>query len=172
MPLPGRHWYRWPNSRTRLTSNGCHWIDQFLHMNDYCRYVQARAWQARCGDTHVSVELANGATFNMVLTDIGSRRTGVQDHVELRAGDVTVRIANDSVYQSEDSRRTIRRTAINKMTAQKRLYGTVCRKILAGEDGDSLESVERPHRLLLELEALLPRQVGERSSGAAWPGEM
>src|SRR5262249_51951945 len=26
VPLPRRHWYRWPNSKSRLVSNGCHWI--------------------------------------------------------------------------------------------------------------------------------------------------
>src|SRR5262249_57472786 len=29
VPLPPMHWYRWPSSRSRLITNGCHWIDHF-----------------------------------------------------------------------------------------------------------------------------------------------
>jgi predicted dehydrogenase len=156
MPLPRQHWYRWPNSRTRLTSNGCHWLDQFLFVNDYPPYVETRAWRAHCGDIHTSVQLANGASFNMTLTDIGSRRTGVKDYVELRARDITARIANETYYESEDTRRIIRRKTITKTIVHEHLYKSVSRKILAGESGDSPESVERTHSLVLDLEALLP----------------
>lgn len=29
IPLPDLHWYNWPNSGSRLISNGCHWLDFF-----------------------------------------------------------------------------------------------------------------------------------------------
>jgi len=34
--LPDGHWYRWPNSCSRIVSNGCHWLDHFLYLNNYC----------------------------------------------------------------------------------------------------------------------------------------
>src|SRR5207244_8304705 len=35
IPLPPLHWYRWPNSGTGIISNGCHWIDHFLYLNNF-----------------------------------------------------------------------------------------------------------------------------------------
>ena len=35
VPLPPQHWYRWPNSGSKIISNGCHWIDHFLYLNNF-----------------------------------------------------------------------------------------------------------------------------------------
>jgi predicted dehydrogenase len=160
MPLPRQHWYRWPNSRTRLTSNGCHWLDQFLFVNDYSPYVEAHVRATRRGDLHVSVELANSASLNMTLTDVGSRRAGMNDYVELRAGDVTARIQNETYYRSENTQRILRRKTITKTIIHERMYQAISRRILAGEPGDPIESVERTHGLVLDLEDALPKGKG------------
>src|SRR5690606_34754158 len=85
-PLPSRHWYAWPNTRSRILSNGCHWIDHFLHLNGYADPVRAQVHCSSAGVANCSVELRNGAYFTMVLADNGSGRRGVRDYVELRAG--------------------------------------------------------------------------------------
>jgi len=85
VPLPARHWYRWPSSRSRLTTNGCHWIDHFLYLNDFAPVRHRQVFAAGDDDVIVAVELVNGAVFSMTLTSRGSPRTGLENHVELRA---------------------------------------------------------------------------------------
>ena len=85
IPVPKWHWYNWPNSGTRLLSNGCHWIDHFMFLNGYRKVIKRETTLTRIGDVHVLLELENGAVFNMLLTDYGSPRLGVRDYVELRS---------------------------------------------------------------------------------------
>ncbi len=169
VPLVKRHWYNWPNSCSRIVSNGTHWLDHFLYMNDFAAPLRQRLWRARNGDMHVSVELENGAAFSMALTDHGSARLGLQDTIQLRAGDVTVTVQNASRYQSEDRFRIIRKLRLNRLTAFRRMYETISRKIVAGESGDTLESVRRSSELMLSLEADVQRATGDCSHDAGDP---
>jgi len=155
VPLPEHHWYRWPNSRTRLVSNGCHWLDHFLYLNDWSDVVAYDVFEAADGTATCAVSLENGACMSMVLTDVGSERVGVQDHVELRAGGATVKITNASRYEAENSTGVLRRKTINKVDAYRRMYETIGRRILHGEPGDSLRSVRSSTELVLNLERTL-----------------
>ncbi|MGH7480841.1 MAG: Gfo/Idh/MocA family protein [Longimicrobiales bacterium] len=157
VPLPPLHWYRWPNSRGRLVSNGCHWTDHFLHLNGYPEVVAYGVFEASDGTLNATVELANGAVFTMVLTEHGSERIGMQDHVELRANGVTVRIDNSSRYEAEGPDRVLRRKRVNRIEAYRTMYDTIGRRIVAGEAGDAPEAVERSAGLVLDLE----RRSGE-----------
>lgn len=152
VPLPKRHWYRWPNSGSHLISNGCHWIDHFLHMNEYARPVEWHVWACKNGDSQVGVELENGAVLGMFLTHAGSPRIGVQDHVELRTNGRTVTVARGAWYTAESSSKIIRKQRGNKMSAYKMMYQTISRKIIAGEPGDTLHSMRQTHELMLALE--------------------
>lgn len=154
IPYPRRHWYNWPSSRSRIVSNGCHWLDHFLYMNGYPAVERCDLWVGRNHDKHVSVELENGATMSMSLTDHGSRRIGVQEHIQLRAKGITVRVDNGGRYVSEDRYRIIRRKRINKMTLVHRMYRTISGRIIAGEPGDSLASVQRAWELILTLDEM------------------
>ena len=157
VPLKRRHWYNWPNSRSRIVCNGCHWLDHFLFMNDYGAPRRWDLWKARNGDMHASVELENGAAMSMSLTDHGSRRIGVQDHIQLRANGITVRVDNGGRYVSEDRFRIIRRKRINKMITAHRMYQTISAGIMAGGPGDSLESVRCSAELMLALDEICVR---------------
>src|SRR5690606_15981272 len=101
IPLPRRHWYNWPNSGSRIVSNGCHWLDYFLFTNGYCAVEDAGVWPSRGRDVVIFARLENGATLAMSLTDTGSARLGVREVIELRAGNVTVRIDDGAFYFSE-----------------------------------------------------------------------
>jgi hypothetical protein len=156
--LPRLHWYRWPNSRSRLVSNGCHWTDHFLFLNDFAPVRSWHAWEAKSGDQVAIAELDNGATFSIALTDHGSSRIGVEDYVELRSGNVTVRIQNGSKYSSETSRKTLRKTKVNRTSSYAEMYREISRKIVSGQPGDTHESVRRSCRLTLDLEESLSRR--------------
>lgn len=162
VPLPALHWYRWPSSGSRLLSNGCHWVDHFLYLNSFADVRAVELTVAGDSTINCSLELQNGAVFTMVLTDVGSGRIGVQDHVELRARDKTVRIVNDSRYVAEDANRVLRRTAHNKTRSYEAMYSEVGRKLAAGEKGDSSESVRVSAGAALALEErLIDRTDGD-----------
>ncbi len=155
VPLPPLHWYRWPNSRSRLLSNGCHWIDHFLFLNHYVEPVRFNLDVAANGSLNVSIELQNGAYFTMLLTDQGSERIGMSDYVELRAANRTVRIVRGAYYEAESSTNILRKARINKLSVYQIMYRTIVRRIRSGEPGDSLPQITVLNRLLLDLEDLL-----------------
>jgi predicted dehydrogenase len=160
--LPELHWYRWPSSRSRLVSNGCHWIDHFLHLNRYAAPSEFDVRVGRDGTTNCSVTLENGAFFSMVLTDQGSRRLGVRDHVELRAAGATVRIEDACRYEAEDRHRVLRRGSLRRLEAYERMYDAIGRKIAAGEPGDTPHSLQRSAGLVLDLQDQLVRLERQR----------
>jgi predicted dehydrogenase len=141
VPLPARHWYRWPRSRGRVVSNGCHWLDHFLFLNDFADVRWADCVEARDGTVSCSVELANGAFFTMALTDRGSERLGVQDHVELRANGVTVTIDNGWRYRAEAPDRVLRTRRANRLDAYRCMYRAIGRALVEGREGDSVQSI-------------------------------
>lgn len=159
VPLGRRHWYNLPSSGSRIVSNGCHWLDHFLFMNDWSAPTRHHLWRGGNDDIHVSVELANGACMSMVLTSVGSRRIGVQDHIQLRAGSATVRVDNGRYYMAEERFRIIRRARVPKMASFKGMYGSISRKIARNEPGDSLQSTQRSCELMLVLEELHQRRA-------------
>jgi predicted dehydrogenase len=159
VPLPDLHWYLWPNSKSRLVSNGCHWIDHFLYLNGFCEVRQSELFAGPRGTINCSVVLRNGAVFTMVLTDQGSDRIGLQDHVELRAGSVTVTISNNTDYLAENRVQILRRVRINKMRTYKAMYREIARRIARDEGGDTADSIRVSTALILDLEAKLQAQL-------------
>ncbi len=153
-PLPDLHWYRWPNSGSRLVSNGCHWLDHFMSLNDYAKPELLTAERRQSGDYLVTAVLANRAEFTMILTDCGSEFLGVRDHVEIRAGNRTVRISDQANYHAETSARVLRRRIVKPSESYDAMYGEICRRIVQGLPGDSLSSL-RSARAILDLEASL-----------------
>lgn len=163
VPLPARHWYRWPSSRSCIVSNGCHWLDHFLFLNDYAEVQDASLVLARDGSVACAVTLTNDAFFTMTLTHRGSERLGVRDHVELRANGVTVTIENGARYRAEGRDRVLRVRCQNRLAAYPTMYRRIGAAIDAGLPGDSLRSIEESSRLALRLDALLLAIAGNAS---------
>ncbi|EKD73556.1 MAG: oxidoreductase, partial [uncultured bacterium] len=159
VPLPERHWYRWPHSGSRLLSNGCHWVDHFLYLNYYSNVSHFSLQVAKNGDLNIFVELTNQATFSMLLTEKGSARLGLREHIEIRANQKTVAITDGSQYQAEDAYRILRKKRIKRLAAYQNMYRTIIEKIINHESGDSIESVERSNALILSLENLYQEHI-------------
>ncbi|NNL65769.1 MAG: Gfo/Idh/MocA family oxidoreductase, partial [Myxococcales bacterium] len=159
VPNPELHWYRWQNSGSRLVSNGCHWLDHFLYLNDWSPVQTRQIASSPDGTLNCFVTLANGACFNMVLTDAGSKRTGMQDHVELRANGVTVRIRDTARYHAEDGARTLGRARTTRLDSYRRMYESIAERIVRGEPGDSKLAVQASTQLVLNLEADLQHRT-------------
>lgn len=154
-PLPPRHWYRWPHSGSRLMSNGCHWVDHFLHLNSYSVPTHLAVETASEDVLNITARLRNGAVFTMVLTDVGSGRLGVRESIELRAGDVTVRMRDGRVYEAESTRRRLRHTTVSKSAAQQRMYASIGSRIGAGEKGEPMAHNLLSARTTVELDRRL-----------------
>jgi predicted dehydrogenase len=152
IPLPANHWYNWPVSGSRLISNGCHWIDYFMFVNGYSEVEEMRKSCPRGSDVMVQIRLRNGAYCSMVLTESGSRRLGVRDHIELRVGEFTVSMVDSEFYVSENHRRIIRKARVNPLDAYSRMYEKICESIIRGREGDHVRSL-RSTEAVLELEA-------------------
>ncbi len=153
VPLPKFHWYRWPNSKSSIVTNGCHWIDQFLFLNNFSeakKYGLSLSSDKRV--INLWAELENGAYFTMAITDKGSEYIGVRDYVELRTEDKTAKIIDDSVYIAEGKSGLIRKVKINKMENYREMYQTIAQKIIKGQKGDSIKSVEVSSGLILGFE--------------------
>lgn len=160
VPLPRHHWYRWPRSRSRLVSNGCHWIDHFVYLNGFSEAEECGVQRFRNGAVECWAVLQNGAVFTMVLTDRGSERIGLQDHVELRGERATIRIRDGILYEAESSSRVLRRRRIPKTLPYRRMYREIAARILRGEGGDSARSVRVSTGLVLALEEKLAAATG------------
>ncbi len=152
VPNPKRHWYTWPNSRTKVIENMCHWIDHFLFLN---RYEEVDRWDvfvSKQGVVNASIELVNGAYFSMVHTEKGSDRIGVTDYIEVRAGGRTARIVRSKAYEAESRARIIRRAKEGRMEVYERMYAGIAKKIVRGEPGDTLRDIRVLNKVLLEMD--------------------
>ncbi len=154
IPLPTHHWYNWPNSGSRLISNGCHWLDYFMFVNNYEEVKTYHKWKPKGSDIVVQVKLNNGAYLSMSLTDTGSRRLGVRDYIELRAKDMTITMIDGAVYRSENNSKVISQRRINPQHVYGDMYRLISQKIIAGGEGDSMESL-RSTELSICLEELV-----------------
>jgi predicted dehydrogenase len=152
VPLPERHWYRWMTSGSRLLSNGCHWVDHFLFLNGFPRCTAHSLKLARNGDISVTLDADNGAFFSMVLTDSGSARIGMQNYVELRHHDRTVRIVNDSQYRAEGPRKILRRRHLDRLHGHRRMYREIAARVARKDPGDDVRWNARSCEVVLNLE--------------------
>jgi len=155
VPLPKRHWYRWANSGSRIVSNGCHWMDHFLFLNNFRRVINYAANAGPNGMINVSVTLDNGAYFTMVLTDSGSERLGVQDYIQLRQNHRTIQLINGARYQAENKHRILCRLSTNRMESYSNMYHSIGDRICRSEPGETWDSISISADLTLNIEQLM-----------------
>lgn len=160
--LPLGHWYHWPNAGSRMLSNGCHWVDHFLWLNDFSPVDKLEARRGPNGELMCELVLENGSFFTLTLTDRGSDRLGVREHTELRVRDRTAVIEDMSHYVCEGPRGVIRQEKFPRLQAHRAMYAEFARRIIAGEPGDTREQVERTARTVLQLELELTSSSSSR----------
>lgn len=141
VPLPPRHWYRWPNSRSRILSNACHWLDHFMFLNDYIAVKDSDVRRLANGDFLISTELSNGATFVLVLTEKGSPRLGLRDHVEFRSCHGTAKLEDGRRYTAESKSRILRRQRWTRVEPYDLMYRDFARRVINREAGDSVSAL-------------------------------
>jgi len=170
VPLPPRHWYRWPASGSSIISNGCHWIDHFLYLNDFSPVRQVAAGALGDASVFVRMILENEAVLSLSLTREGSPRLGVREHCEFRANGVTATVTDAKTYLSESARGVIRRARAHRYAAYRRMYRSMSEAIAAGVGGDSLRSLRQSgHGVLAAEEALIG--TAARTEGQSRPAD-
>jgi predicted dehydrogenase len=154
IPLDGQHWYNWPKSRSRIISNGCHWIDHFFHLNDFCE--TDNYWAKRLsGDTILCwITLKNGAVFSLTLTDSGSKRQGVREYIELSIRGHRAVIRDSMHYESENDLTRIRKSRISKLKCLRDMYKQIGRSVSKNEPGDHIKTLVSTE-LSLSLDEML-----------------
>ena len=155
IPLPDLHWYKWPSSRSRLISNGCHWIDHFLHLNSYSNVIKKDVHQSKDGSIIVYLELQNGACFSMVLTDVGSNFKGLRDYIEIRQNNTTIKITDSMYYYAENNQGIIRKAKKKMLQSHKNMYNDFSYRINNNLPGDDLNSTELSGRIVIELDKII-----------------
>lgn len=141
IPLHKQHWYNWPVSGSRIISNGCHWIDQFLFLNDYVPYTKFETKRLNDKELLLLIDLENGANAVITLSDIGPNRIGMREYVELSVPDRRVTIIDSMKYVSESSAQVIRIKNTDKLHYLRLMYQEIGYKIKMGEQGDSIQSL-------------------------------
>jgi len=127
-------------------------------MNDFIPARRVELTRTRDDTVNVTVELENDAVLTLAVTDKGSERVGLREYVELRAGDATVSMSNASSYKAETSTRVVRQARINRMRPYALMYKAIARAICRGEPGDSIDSIQIPTEIMLDLEDQLQSQ--------------
>lgn len=154
VPLPRLHWYRWAVSGNSIVSNGCHWIDHFLFINDFSR-VSGTHVEKLATQVLVSLELDNGASAAISLRHAGAPRGGVRDHCVFWSDDASVVIDDGFRYTAERGYRQVRRARIHPFQAHESMYREFARRIEADQPGDDPRTIEESTRTVLHLAGLL-----------------
>lgn len=153
VPLPARHWYRWPVVGNAVVSNGCHWIDYFLHLNGYAE-VQQLAATRLASQLALSIELANGASAVISLRHEGAPRLGVRDQCVFWSGEATAVIEDQRRYEAERGFRKLRTRTTHLYGGNEAMYREFGHRISADLPGDDRRSIEVSARATLELARL------------------
>lgn len=153
--LPVHHWYRWEASGSRLIMNGCHWLDEFMHLNGYREPVHMSAQSFQGGEViMVQVELDHGATFSMSLSSVGSDRIGVRESTHVSCGERSACLT-DWRYVAEHATGELRQARCDEATTYARMIAAVS---TAQQDpqhpGESIIEVERFWRMVCALDAM------------------
>ncbi|HEV3408603.1 MAG TPA: Gfo/Idh/MocA family oxidoreductase [Gaiellaceae bacterium] len=98
--LEPSHWYLWPNQGTRVAGNLCHWIDLGVYLMGARALPVSATVTPRVGDDRQALDeertfaftFDDGSVLTIVATARGDDIRGVQEHIEARKGDLTLRL--------------------------------------------------------------------------------
>lgn len=160
VPLPALHWYRWPVVGNSVVSNGCHWIDYFLYLNDFAEVTRHQAL-VLADQVVLVLELVNGASCSISLRHSGSPRLGVRDLISLWRDDATVTIEDNSHYRSEQGFGRSRSASCSRLRSHEDMYVEFARRISEDTPGDSRRSIEVSTRAMTRLAELVDEAKAE-----------
>lgn len=163
IPLNPSHWYNWPSSGSRIISNGCHWVDHFLFINNYPDWSDLKVFQPNPEELTLQIVLENGAFGWISLSDVGSNRIGMREYVEFSVPGRRAYVQDSMRYVSESNEGIIRKYSTDKLAYLKKMYKEIGLSIQNEGKGDPLYTLKST-KLCLELEDLIRSQFLNHSS--------
>jgi predicted dehydrogenase len=117
VPIPDRHWYRWPREGTRITGNLCHWLDLGVFLlGENCEpsemTISGPDLKHPDDEKGVNVIFRDGSSLSVITTSRGDDTLGVQELIQVRRGSLTIEL--------NDYRRLL---ATHKGSIRSRLFG-------------------------------------------------
>lgn len=125
--IPPAHWYRWPNQGTRVTGNLCHWIDLAIFLIG-ARGTPREMTLSAPADVEPDEERAltvvfdDGSTATIIATQRGDFTLGVQELIDVRQADLSIRIHDFRRFHATRSGRTIRRSRSRRNKGHRAMY--------------------------------------------------
>ena len=85
------HWYNWKNQGTRITGNLVHWIDLSIYWIDSLP-IEINMLTDDTDTLVMSILFENGSIVNISVGDEGNSLRGVQEFIEIRYDNETIKI--------------------------------------------------------------------------------
>ena len=153
--LPNNHWYNWPISGGPIVSNGCHWIDYFLYLNNDCDIAEYDAFLNESKQVEINVVLENGAKFNAVLHRRSSTDIGIREHIKLSHGESFLKIRDSHEYIAYKGDRLMRKLKFKRTDAYKNMYQCFFSEIANGGRSESWRKIRKSAELVLQLDEMV-----------------
>ena len=130
------HWYLWPNQGTRVAGNLCHWIDLALHLlgpgpEPVAVSVSPRVSLEPTGvdaERTFSISFDDGSSLSLVPTGRGDSTRGVQEQIEVRRGQLTLRLDDLWKLQALRAGWPMHRRTLWRDKGNARMYASALRR--------------------------------------------
>jgi predicted dehydrogenase len=163
--IPMTHWYYWPTQGTRIIGNLTHWIDIGIHLigsRPVSFNTMSSSLRFPADDVSISVHFEDGSQLNLISTDRGNPLRGIQEYIDIRKDDLTIKIDDFLHLTVQEGGRERSSSRLIRDKGHKRMYQDFLDKCLNGAPASYPEiDLERTCGLYLSLKEALLR--GERS---------
>jgi predicted dehydrogenase len=136
--IPPQHWYRWPKEGTRVTGNLCHWLDLAIFLLDVGPVPQEMTVSAPADPEHdeertFTVVFDEGSTVTIVATQRGDPTLGVQELIDIRRDDISIRIDDFRRFDATRMGRTLSRARSRRDKGHRAMYDEMLRRVRNAE---------------------------------------
>ncbi len=137
--IPDGHWYRWTKEGTRITGNLCHWIDLCTHLAGADRRAVEINLTAPADRRHpdeergLNILFDDDSTATIIAASRGDATLGVQEFIEVRREDMTIRIDDFRRLTATRNGRTLERLSGQRDKGHAAMYREAMRRIKNNE---------------------------------------
>lgn len=124
------HWYHWKNQGTRITGNGCHWIDlcQFLIDSNPVKLNLIHSDKDK-DDCVLIIKYEDGSVVSIFMSDKGNNLRGVQERIEIKKDNLTLLIDDYCSLTVDTDKGRSKKRRLVRDKGHKKMYQAFKRKI-------------------------------------------
>lgn len=170
--LPLSHWYYWPTQGTRITGNLSHWIDLGVYLipgKPVGMNLLSSSERFCADEAAISIAFDDGSQLNLVATDRGNPLRGIQEFIDLRREDITVRIEDFLRMTIQWGGRQVTRRSLLRDKGHRAMYRNFagkCRK--GGQPGYPNEDLATSSVMYLDVAEALLKLENSRQQSIQW----